>query len=196
MLAEGALGSTAIQMHLQFAILWSTYFPGRADTLWYKNKDSMTDDILHRIPTLCNDLAITFYHAMYNEALIAIEELCVVNVNLPDSHFGRRSRNRSAYDLMNPEMYRELQYSTAEMESIIIHDVPLLTHEHDTIYDLIMLAVSAGQSDFFFMHRVKLAKHFSFRSFLPKYDQIVASHWSLHHLALQQLYWMEAKQLI
>jgi hypothetical protein len=45
------------------------------------NKDSMTEDILHQIRTRCNDLTITFSDAMYNEALITIEDLCIVIAN-------------------------------------------------------------------------------------------------------------------
>ena len=88
---------------------------------------------------------------MYNEALIAIEDLCVVIANLPVSHFVMRSPNRSASDLMNTEMNRELQYNTAEMAAIVTRNVPLLTHEQKTIYDQIMLAVSEGRGGFFFL---------------------------------------------
>jgi len=45
---------------------------------------------------------------MYNEALIAIEDLCIAIANLPLSHYGMDSPNRSASDLMNTEMNREL----------------------------------------------------------------------------------------
>ncbi|GFT35818.1 ATP-dependent DNA helicase [Trichonephila clavipes] len=44
---------------------------------------------------------------MYNEALIAIEDLCIVIANLPLSNFGMNSPNRTASDLMNTEMNRE-----------------------------------------------------------------------------------------
>ncbi|XP_036339810.1 uncharacterized protein LOC118749148 [Rhagoletis pomonella] len=151
MLAEAALGSTTTQIRLLFAIVLTTCFPGRADALWDKHKDSMTDDILHRIRTRCNDLTITFSDAMYNEALIAIEDLCVVIANLPLSQFGMRSPNRSGSDLINVEMNRELEYNTAEMAAIVTRNVPLLTHEQKIIYDRIMLSVSAGQGGFFFL---------------------------------------------
>ena len=66
---------------------------------------------------------------MYDEALNAIEDLCVVIANLPVTYFGMRSPNRSACDLMNSEMNRELQYNTAEMAAIDTRNVPLLIHE-------------------------------------------------------------------
>ncbi|GBP59417.1 hypothetical protein EVAR_80744_1 [Eumeta japonica] len=145
MLAEAALNCTAIQIRLLFAIVLTTCFPARAQILWENHKDSMTDDILHQHRIRCHDLTITFSDEMYNEALIAIEDLCIVIANLPLSNFGMNSPNRTASDLMNTEMNRELQYSTVEMAAIVARNVPLMNEEQRTIYDRIMLAVSAGQ---------------------------------------------------
>ncbi|GFW31813.1 ATP-dependent DNA helicase [Trichonephila clavipes] len=164
MLAEVALNCTAIQIRRLFAIVLTTCFPARAQILWEIHKDSMTDDILHQHRIRCHDPTITFSDEMYNEALIAIEDLCIVIANLPLSNFGMNSPNRTASDLINTEMNRELQYSTVEMAAIVARNVPLLNEEQRTIYDRIMLAVSAGQGGFFFwMHRVELAKHSLFR---------------------------------
>ncbi|GFS77272.1 down syndrome cell adhesion molecule homolog [Trichonephila clavipes] len=55
----------------------------RAQILWEIHKDSMTDDILHQHRMRCHDPTITFSDEMYNEALIAIEDLCIVIANLP-----------------------------------------------------------------------------------------------------------------
>ncbi|XP_073972868.1 uncharacterized protein [Rhodnius prolixus] len=151
MLAEAALNCTGTQIRLLFAIVLTTCFPARAQMLWDNHKDSMTDDILYRHRTRCNDLTTSFSEAMYNEALIAIEDLCIAIANLPISHFGMGSPNRSASDLLNTDMNRELQYDTVQMASIVSRNVPLLNDEQKIIYDRIMLAVSAGQGGFFFL---------------------------------------------
>ncbi|XP_023159393.1 uncharacterized protein LOC101459168 [Ceratitis capitata] len=151
MLAEAALNCTAIQIRLLFAIMLTICFPARAQILWENHKDSMTDDILHQHRIRCHDLTITFSDEMYNEALIAIEDLCIVIAILPLSNFGMNSPNRNAYDIMNTEMNRELKYSIVEMAAIIARYVPLLNEEQRTIYDRIMFAVSAGQGGFFFL---------------------------------------------
>ncbi|GBP88951.1 hypothetical protein EVAR_52290_1 [Eumeta japonica] len=131
------LNCTAIQIRLLFAIVLTTCFPARAQILWENHKDSMTDDILHQHRIRCHDLTITFSDEMYNEALIAIEDLCIVIANLPLSNFGMNSPNRTASDLMNTEMNRELQYSTVEMAAIVARNVPLMNEEQRTIYDRI-----------------------------------------------------------
>ncbi|XP_050552549.1 uncharacterized protein LOC118277408 [Spodoptera frugiperda] len=123
----------------------------RAQILWDNHKDSMTDDILHQHRTRCNDVTITFSDAMYNEALIAIEDLCIIIANLSLSHFGMNSPDRATSDLMNTEMNREMQYNTVEMAAIVTRNVPLMNEEQKIIYDRIMLAVSAGQGGFFFL---------------------------------------------
>ncbi|XP_057340808.1 uncharacterized protein LOC130677904 isoform X2 [Microplitis mediator] len=151
MLAEAALNCTGTQIRLLFAIVLTTCFPARAQMLWDNHKDSMTDDILYRHRTRCNDLTISFSDAMYNEALIAIEDLCIAIANLPISHFGMSSPNRSASDLLNTDMNRELQYDTVQMANIVSRNVPLLNDKQKIIYDRIMLAVSAGQGRFFFL---------------------------------------------
>lgn len=79
-----------------------------------------------------------------------MEDLCIVIANLLFSHFGKHLPNLRASDLMNTEMNCELQYNTAEMAAIVRRNVPLLTVEQKTIYDRIMLAVSAGIERCFF----------------------------------------------
>ncbi|KAL4132861.1 hypothetical protein QTP88_009943 [Uroleucon formosanum] len=110
MLTEAALNYTSIQICLLFAIELTTCFPARAEILWDNYKDSMTDDMLHQHRTQCNDQTITFHDVMYNKALIAIEDLCIIIANLPLSHFGMNSPNLTASDLMNTKMNRELRH--------------------------------------------------------------------------------------
>lgn len=99
MLSEAALNRTAIQIRLLFAIVLTTCFPARAQILWIIT-DSMTDDILHQHRIRCHDLTITFSDAMYNEALVAIEDLCIVIANLPLSQFGMNSPYRTAINFL------------------------------------------------------------------------------------------------
>uniref|UniRef100_A0A2S2QXL3 Uncharacterized protein n=1 Tax=Sipha flava TaxID=143950 RepID=A0A2S2QXL3_9HEMI len=78
MFDEATLSCATTKIHLLYAIVLVTFLLIRIDTFWEKHKDSMNDDILHRIRTRWNVLTITFNDAMYNEALIAIEDHCIV----------------------------------------------------------------------------------------------------------------------
>lgn len=110
----------------------------------------MTDNIiLHQHRTWCNNLTITFSDAMYNETLIAIKDISII-VNLPLINIGILSPNRSASDLMNPEMIHELQYNVVEMAAIFSRNIPLLNEEQRIIYEQMMLTLSVEQGEFFF----------------------------------------------
>jgi len=41
---------------------------------------------------------------MYNEALVLIEDLCILISNLPLSHYGMSSPDRPAADLVNTDL--------------------------------------------------------------------------------------------
>jgi hypothetical protein len=111
----------------------------------YSNQTPWGEYILYT-----NDLTIVYSDVMYNEALIAIEDLCIIIANLALRHFGMYSPNRNAFDLINTELNRELQYNIVEMAAIVTRNVPLINEKQRKIYDRIMLAVSAGQGRFFF----------------------------------------------
>ncbi|XP_015919715.3 uncharacterized protein [Parasteatoda tepidariorum] len=97
--AEAALNCTAKQIRLLFAIVLTTCFPAHIEALRDNRKDLITDDRRYHHRKRCNDLTKAFSNAMYNEALIAIEDLCIIIAKLPLSHFGMPSPNRSASDL-------------------------------------------------------------------------------------------------
>ncbi|GFR05624.1 ATP-dependent DNA helicase, partial [Trichonephila clavata] len=88
---------------------------------------------------------------MYNEALILIEDLCVLISNLPLNHYGMPSPNGPATDLVNTDLQRENQYDHGSLATIIMNSEPLLTAEQKIIYDRIMLAVAVEQGGFFFL---------------------------------------------
>ncbi|GFY27437.1 ATP-dependent DNA helicase [Trichonephila clavipes] len=107
----------------------------------------MTEDILHRIRQTNQSQNIDYTPEMYNEALVLIEDLCVLISNLPLNHYGMPSPNRPATDLVNTDLQRENQYDHGSLATIIMNSEPLLTAEQKIIYDRIMLAVAAEQGD-------------------------------------------------
>ena len=82
---------------------------------------------------------------MYTEALIATQDLCTIIANLPLSHFAMHSPNRNASDLINTELICELQYNSVEVAAIVAHNVPIINEERRTVYDRIIVAISARQ---------------------------------------------------
>ncbi|XP_029172028.1 uncharacterized protein LOC114941268 [Nylanderia fulva] len=150
-LADAALTSTPNNIRQLFAIILTTCYPSQAHTLWEKYKNCMTEDILHRIRQTDQCQNIDYTPEMYNEALVLIEDLCVLISNLPLNHYGMPSPARPAADLVNTDLQREKQYDHRNLATIIVNSEPLLTAEQKIIYDRIMLGVAAEQGGFFFL---------------------------------------------
>ncbi|XP_055924693.1 uncharacterized protein LOC129956776 [Argiope bruennichi] len=106
-LADAALTTTANNIRQLFAIILKTCYPSQAQTLWEKYKNCMTEDILHRIRQTDQCQNIDYTPQMYNEALVLIEDLCVLISNLPLNHYGMPSPDRPATDLGNTDLQRE-----------------------------------------------------------------------------------------
>ncbi|XP_043861998.1 uncharacterized protein LOC122756458 [Drosophila santomea] len=149
-LADAALTSTPNNIRQLFAIILTTCYPSQAQTLWEKYKNCMTEDILHRMRQKNQCQNIDYTPEIYNEALVFIEDLCVLISNLP-LNYGMPSPNRPATDLVNTDLQREKPYDHGSLATIIMNSEPLLTAEQKIIHDRIMLAVAAEQGGFFFL---------------------------------------------
>lgn len=162
-LADAVLSSSIHQIRQLFAILLTTCFPSQASVLWDKYKDSMSDDILHRIRIADRDPNIDFSLEIYNEALIKIEDICILISNMPIIHFGIPSPNRLVTDIINSEIQREQQFDTVSLITFVENHKQLLTDEQKNVYDRINLSISSEQGGFFFFltHQVALEKRFS-----------------------------------
>jgi len=88
---------------------WRHVFRRKYFVLWDKHKDSMSDDILHRIRTADRNPNIDFSPEIYNKALIKIEDISILISNMPSIHFSVPSSNRPATDIINSDVPREQQ---------------------------------------------------------------------------------------
>lgn len=149
-LADAVLTSKPNNIRQLFAIILTTCYLSQAQTLWEKYKNCMTEDTLHRIRQTDQCQNIDYTPEMYNEALVLIEDLCVLISNLPLNHYGMPSSDRPATDLVNTDLQREKQYDHGNVATIIVNSEPLLTAEQKIIYDRIMLTVAAEQGGVFF----------------------------------------------
>lgn len=150
-LADAALSSSPHQIRSLFAILLTTCFPTNPYELWEKYKDAMSEDILHALRTVRGDPDINFTPEIYNEALIKLEDLCMIISNEPLMKLGMPSPNRPASDLFNRDMQREQSYNADDLSVYVQTNEPKLLPEQKIIYDTIMYAVAAQQGGFFFL---------------------------------------------
>ena len=150
-LADAAFASTPNNIRQLLAIILTTCYPTQSSVLWGKYKNYMTEDILHRIRHTNQDPNIDYTPEMYNEAVVLIEDLCILISNWPLNHYGMPSPDRPAADLVNSDVQREEQYNNVDLATFIANNEPLMTGEQKSIYDRIMLTVAAKQGGFFFI---------------------------------------------
>ncbi|GFV59955.1 ATP-dependent DNA helicase [Trichonephila clavipes] len=154
-LADAALTSTQNNIRQLFAIILTTCYPSQAQTLWEKYKNCMTEDILHRIRQTNQSQNIDYTPEMYNEALVLIEDLCVLISNLPLNHYGMPSPNRPATDLVNTDLQRENQYDHGSLATIIMNSEPLLTAEQKLFVIGLCWLLLLNKAVFSWMHPVE-----------------------------------------
>lgn len=141
-LQDAAIASSPHQIRMLFAIIISTCFPSNPLELWNKYKDYMAEDYLIRLRhrTGNSDLLLTL--EMFNEALIAIEDLCLAIANKALGQLGLPTPDRAIHDLVDRELQREHQYDPNELQTFVNFNVPKLNDHQRHVYDTIMQAVN------------------------------------------------------
>ncbi|XP_067635181.1 uncharacterized protein [Eurosta solidaginis] len=137
-LADATVSSPANQIRTLFAIIISACNPSNPTALWEKYKDEMADDILRRfrMTTLNFDLQIN--DRIRNEALLLIEDMCILICGSLVSTLGMPAPNRSIKDAFNRELQREQDYDRDELAERVRTNVQLLNAEQKNVYDSLM----------------------------------------------------------
>lgn len=150
-LADAVISSTAHQIRSLFAIIISTCFPSNPLNLWNKYKDNMAEDILHRVRTTTANPELEFNADIYNEALISIEDLCLMMSGKMLHELGMPEPNRPMHGAFNREFERERQYDRDALSQSVRTNLPLLNQQQKTAYDTLMIAVNDGYGGIFFL---------------------------------------------
>jgi hypothetical protein len=109
----------------------------------------MAEDIFRRIRNENSNTNMDFTAAIYYEALIMIEDLCLEIANKVLSHLGMPSPNRSSAASFDVELRHEQNYNTGDLLSYVQSNIPKLTIEQKGIYDQIMQTVNNGVGEIF-----------------------------------------------
>ncbi|CAI6370278.1 unnamed protein product [Macrosiphum euphorbiae] len=88
---------------------------------------------------------------MRNEALVRIEDMCVLMCGSLLSTLGMPAPNRSRHDAFNLELQREKNYDIDEQAKRVRKNVPLLNSEQKTVYDSLMKVVDDGTGGIYFL---------------------------------------------
>lgn len=111
----------------------------------------MTDDILHRMRRTTSNPQLEITVEMHNEALILIEDACLMMANKVLPQLGMISPNRPMHAAFNQEMEREQQYDCNELSENLRFNIPKMNDQQKNAYDTIMKAVNDGSGGIYFL---------------------------------------------
>lgn len=150
-LQDASLTSHPKQIRALFAIILVTCFPAKPKELWQKFKNDMTEDILHRVRQTTNDVTIDYSDAMYNEALIELEDRCLAIVNKTLNQVGMIAPNRSGNDAFDRDLRRESDYDATALSALLAEKLPQLQLQQRTVYNTITAAIRNQTGGLYFL---------------------------------------------
>lgn len=150
-LADATVSAPASQIRALFAIIIASCHPSNPIALWNKYKDEMVDDILHRVRTITSNFDLEINDEMLNEALVLIEDMCVLMCGSLLSTLGMPAPIRSMHDAFNRELQREQDYDPNELAERVRSNVPLLNAEQKIVYDSLMQVVDDETGGIYFL---------------------------------------------
>jgi hypothetical protein len=116
---DAVISSKAHQIRTLFSIIICTCFPTKPIDLWIKYKDNMCDDILFNIRNRTGNPNLQISEEIYNEALISIEDMCLMMSNKLLCQLGMAASNRPMHDAFHQELQREKSYDLNTLKESI-----------------------------------------------------------------------------
>ncbi|XP_039292573.1 uncharacterized protein LOC120353338 [Nilaparvata lugens] len=139
------------QIRALFAIILTACFPSSPTELWERYRSHMAEDILHRVRLENANMTLEFTEAIYNEALINIEDKCLAIANKVLSQLGMPAPTRTATAAFDVDLHHEQSYNINDLQAYVQSNIPKLTWEQKGIYDRIMQMINDGVGGTFFL---------------------------------------------
>lgn len=150
-LNDAVISSHAHQIRTLFSIIISTCFPSNPIDLWIKYKDYMCDDILYQIQNRMGNPNIQISEEIYNEALISIEDMCLIMSNKLLIQLGLTAPNRPMHDAFNQELHRERLYDLNALKELIQTNLPLLNEQQKYVFETLMKVTNDETGGIYFL---------------------------------------------
>lgn len=139
------------QMRELFAIILSTCAPADPLSLWERFKESLSEDILHRVKIANPNIDIQFSEDIFNESLILIEEKCSSICNKTLFQLGLPTPNYHQRIIINKELLRERQYNIEELQMYVENQRQLLVNDQKLVFETVMNRYESGNGGIFFL---------------------------------------------
>ena len=148
---EASAHASPHSLRVLFSILLTSCQLADPLHLWETHKNSMTEDLLHRYRQATREFDAPFTPALYNDALIRIEDIVheISGDNL--THFGLPTTNRTHSDSAASDYARETAYDVAVLQQFLDENEENLTVDQRIIYDRIIQLIDEKRGGFLFI---------------------------------------------
>ncbi|XP_050057386.1 ATP-dependent DNA helicase pif1-like [Aphis gossypii] len=111
----------------------------------------MCDDILYQIQNRMGNPNIQISEEIYNEALISIEDMCLIMSNKLLIQLGLTAPNRPMHDAFNQELHRERLYDLNDLKELIQTNLPLLNEQQKYVFETLMKVTNDETGGIYFL---------------------------------------------
>ncbi|XP_054727360.1 uncharacterized protein LOC129237018 [Anastrepha obliqua] len=111
----------------------------------------MAEDILHQMRLRTSNADLQMKEEIHNEALILIEDMCLMLTNKVLTQIEVIAPNRLMHNSFDQELRREAQYDSKTLREIVDRTVPLLNEQQKCAYDTLMEVVHDETGGFYFL---------------------------------------------
>ena len=109
----------------------------------------MAEDILHLKRLRTSNANLQINEQMYNEAIILIEDMCLMLTNKGFIQLGMTTPNSPMNDVFNHELRRKIQQDSESLKETDLRNVLLLNKQQKYAYDTLTKVVKDGTGGFF-----------------------------------------------
>ncbi|PAA84583.1 hypothetical protein BOX15_Mlig017082g4 [Macrostomum lignano] len=148
---EASVVRSAGQMRDLFAILIATCGLSNPLQLWEDFKEDMAEDILHRARQLLQEQELPFTEAVFNEALLRIEDKVLELTDRPLHIFGLPTPARHQQENLSREMLRETSFDREQLRQFIEENEPRLLPEQAEAYQEVLRRVNDNLGGILFL---------------------------------------------
>lgn len=151
-LTEASATSPASQIRTLFAIILTCCAPSNPQDLWEKFKESMSDDVRRRVQLANPDAGdIAFTDAIFNEALVLLEDRCIAMANKKVDQLGLQAAVRNAADVSDRDLLRENNYDVDQLRAYIATHQHQLVDDQRQAYNTVMQRIRDGNGGIIFL---------------------------------------------
>ena len=150
-LEEAATNHSPAKLRDLFAIMISTCGLSDPAQLWENPKESLAEDVYLQLKRDNPSVSIEYTPAIYNKALIIIEDKVMLLVGKELQQFGLPVPIRTQDTILNNQIYREMNYNIDDLKQYTTENEPKLVSDQATAYNKIIHRVDSNTGGIMFL---------------------------------------------